>query len=64
MSDMEIKRLWPNNRPRLVTLDEMNKKGWALECVEPKRALRHRAAWFVNVFGQHIMHLIADSEAK
>ena len=59
-----VRQHWPNNTPCLVTLEEMENGGWALECLAPETALIFREAWFVNIFGIHVMHLLRDTEIK
>lgn len=49
---------WPNNRPKLVKLDEMASRGMALECLGPRDLLGRHEAWFVDVFGRHELHLL------
>lgn len=62
MTEDQARRSWPNNRPSFVTLKNMKRKGWKLECVGPKVALGYREAWFINAAGIHEMHLISNDE--
>jgi len=57
-----VKRLWPNNKPQFVSIREMERDSFALECYDSSDPFGHMMACFVNIFGVHVFHIISTGD--
>lgn len=52
------KALYPNNKPRVVTIESMRVHGFVLDCICENSHFNYSEAWFINSLGVRELHFI------
>lgn len=61
---MKLRDKYPNNKPSLVTVEDMERKGMSLLCEDVNGPFGYHGAWFVNVFGVCRMNFLNNDWNK
>lgn len=56
---MDIKNKWANNKPRVLTQEQLFSEGKAIQCEEPKNIFGFTPVWTINIFGVHEFHFLS-----